>query len=118
MSEIINNRDQLENKMTERQSELLTIFLGLYNGKSVEEVKFNFDQKIGKITVEEVTQLSQLQRDILESRDMTESEVKRLSAAHMFIIEGNIDDEQQHLNQDGHPIHTFNLENTEIEKLI
>ncbi len=118
MSEVINNREQPEIQMTERQATLLNIFMDLYNGVNVEEVKSQFDQQIGKITVEEVTQLSQLQRDILENREMSESEVKRLSAAHMYVIEGNIESVSQQMDEQGHPIHTFNLENTEIEKLI
>ncbi len=118
MSEIINNREQSEVQMTERQTTLLDIFMDLYNGKSVEEVKSHFDQKIGKVTVEEVTLLSQLQRDILEARDITEGEAKRLSSAHMSIIEGNIESVQLQQDEEGHPIHTFNLENTEIERLI
>lgn len=115
---MITNREQTGVPMTERQVTLLSIFSDLYDGKSVEEIKSHFDQKIGKVTVEEVAQISQLQRDILESKNMSESEVKRLSAAHMSIIEGNIEESHQPQNEPGHPIHTFKLENREIEKLI
>ena len=118
MSEMINNREQHIPQNMERLSLLRTIFMDLYNGKNVDEVKAHFDHKIGKITVEEVAQLSQLQREILEARDLPEEEVHRLSSAHMAIIKGNIVSNPAAEDVPGHPIHTFKLENMEIGKLI
>ncbi|MCF6094643.1 DUF438 domain-containing protein [Microaerobacter geothermalis] len=118
MSEMINNREQHIHQNSERQEKLKEIFLELYNGKNVDEVKARFDQVIGTVTVEEVAQISQLQRSILESRDLPQSEVQRLSSAHMSILKGKIEDVQHPEDEPGHPIHTFKLENREIEKLI
>lgn len=118
MSEVINNREQHIHQNSDRQENLKEIFLGLYNGKNVDEVKAQFDEMIGKVTVEEVAQLSQLQRHILEMRDLPRSEVERLSSEHMSILKGNIENLQQPEDEPGHPVHTFKLENREIEKLI
>lgn len=118
MSELINNREQQNNNRTERQKRLEEIFLGLYNGNSTEEVKAIFDNEIGKVTVEEVSQLSQLQRNILENRDLPKNEVQRLSDAHMTILKGKIEEVEQPEDEPGHPVHTFKMENREVEKLI
>jgi uncharacterized protein len=118
MSELINNREQHIEKNSGRQKILEEMFLGLYNGKSVDEVKAHFDKAIGKITIEEVAQLSQFQRDFLASRDLPASEVQRLSDEHMSVFKGNIEDVQHPEDAPGHPIHTFKLENREIEKLV
>jgi uncharacterized protein len=118
MSELINNREQHSEKSSERQKILEEIFMRLYNGESVGDVQAYFDQKIGKVTVDEVAQLSQYQRDFLETKDLPASEIQRLSDSHMEILKGNIADEQHPEDQPGHPIHTFKLENRELEKLI
>lgn len=118
MSEMINNREQHIQETSERLEKLQEIFLGLYNGEDIEEVRTQFDQWIGKVTVREVAEISQLQREILEKRDLPRSEVERLSAAHMSILEGNIIEVAHPEDEPGHPIHTFKLENREIDKLI
>ncbi|MGO4887618.1 DUF438 domain-containing protein [Anaerobacillus sp. MEB173] len=119
MSEMINNREQQHNiQKSERLDVITQIFSELYNGKSEEEVRDRFDKTIGKITVEEVAHLSQLQREILETRDFPDLEVQRLSDAHMSLLKGKIVDIQYPHNEPGHPVHTFKLENREIEKLI
>lgn len=118
MSEIINNREQPTQQHLERQEMLEQIFWELYNGKNVDEVEAHFDEMIGKVTVDEVSQLSQLQREILESKDLPKSEVERLSAAHMSLLKGKIISVQHPENEPGHPIHTFKLENRELENLI
>lgn len=119
MSELINNREQQIDHFSNRQKKLEDIFLGLYNGKSVDEVKALFDKEIGKVTVEEVSQLSHLQRRILEEKDLPKHDIQRLSDAHMSIIKGNIEEELlSPEDEPGHPIHTFKMENREIENII
>lgn len=118
MSELINNREQHQSIDSKRLNILKDIFSGLYEGKSVEEVRSRFTKEIGKITVEEVAQLSQLQKDILETRDLPKSEVQRVSDAHMSIIKGNIVETKKLEDIPGHPVHTFKLENRELEKLV
>lgn len=118
MSEIINNREQQTMNHTERQSMLKQIFKDLHNGKNAEEVKAHFDAFIGKVTVEEI---SQLQHDELEEGSIPLAEIQRLYSAHIAIFEGSIEETQysQHPeNEPGHPVHTFKLENKAIEKLI
>jgi DUF438 domain-containing protein len=118
MSELINNREVLSGRETERQAILKDIFLDLYHGKSKEEVQACFDEKIGEITLEELSGLSALQGEYIASQGLSESEIKRLSALHMSIIEGKIKRAQHPQDEPGHPVHTFLLENREIEKLI
>ncbi|MDF2606908.1 MAG: hypothetical protein K0S34_1103 [Bacillales bacterium] len=119
MSELINNREQIQaTKHTERQRILEKIFIGLYNGESLDDVKALFEKEIGKVTLEEVSLLSLLQRDILESKNLSKDEIQNLSDAHMSILKGNIESAQTPEDEPGHPIHTFKLENRELEKLI
>jgi DUF438 domain-containing protein len=94
------------------------IFTDLHNGRSVEEVKAHFNALIGKITVDEI---SQVQHDFTQEGTLPAEEVKRLYAAHTALFKGSIEEEQrsQHPEeQPGHPVHTFKLENRELEKLI
>lgn len=118
MSEIINNREQgIENK-SERQEILKQIIKDLHNGKSVEEVKAQFEDAVGNITVAEISQLEQA---LMEEEGIPVSEVQRLCSVHTAIFKGSIDDihrSDKPEEQPGHPIHTFKLENNEINMLV
>ncbi|MGC5327728.1 DUF438 domain-containing protein [Brevibacillus sp. SYSU BS000544] len=118
MSELINNREQHINQKSERQEKLKEIFTDLHSGKSVDEVKAQFDEKIGKVTIDEVSQLSELHRTFVENGSLGKSEELHLSSGHMSILKGNITDLPLPKEEPGHPIHTFKLENRELEKLL
>ncbi|MCL6571034.1 MAG: DUF438 domain-containing protein [Bacillus sp. (in: Bacteria)] len=119
MSEIINNREQMTSQNTDRQSILKQIFTDLHNGRNVDEVKAHFDAFIGKITVDEI---SKLQHDFVEEGSIPADELKRIYAQHTAIFKGSIEAEMHQKgkpeDQPGHPVHTFKLENKEIDKLL
>jgi uncharacterized protein len=115
MSEIINNREQVTNNPTKRQEILKQIFKDLHDGKNIAEVKAHFDAFIGKITIDEI---SQLQHDF---GDLTIEEIHHLHAKHTEIFKGSIEEIEKTNKpeqQPGHPIHTFILENKELDKLV
>ncbi|MDQ0999637.1 DUF438 domain-containing protein [Neobacillus niacini] len=115
MSEIINNRELQTPNTTKRQSILKQIFKDLHDGKNVKEVKAHFDAFIGKITIDEI---SQLQHDF---GDLSVEEMHRLHAKHTEIFKGAIEEAEKTNKpeeQPGHPIHTFVLENKELDKLV
>ncbi|MBM4765230.1 DUF438 domain-containing protein [Bacillus sp. B15-48] len=118
MSEFINNRQQgIENK-SERQEMLKKIIKDLHDGKSVEEVKAQFEDAVGNISVAEISQLEQA---LMEEEGIPVSEVQRLCSVHTEVFKGSIEeihssDKQE--EQPGHPIHTFKLENKEIDRLV
>ncbi|MBT2740862.1 DUF438 domain-containing protein [Bacillus sp. ISL-77] len=117
MSEFINNREQLTSENTERVDILKQLFMDLHNGRNLDEVKAHFDAFIGKITVDEITQL---QHDFVEEGSISAAELKHIYKQHSAIFQGTIK-EENHQNgrpedQAGHPIHTFKLENQEVDK--
>ncbi|WNS77462.1 DUF438 domain-containing protein [Bacillus sp. DTU_2020_1000418_1_SI_GHA_SEK_038] len=117
MSEVINNREHTI-KNTERQTVLKQIFVDLHNGRNVDEVKAHFNAFIGKITIEEITQL---QHDLMEEGGIPLDDLQRLYAAHTDIFRGSIEEAESTKkpeNEPGHPIHTFIQENHELDKLI
>ncbi|MFK9094807.1 DUF438 domain-containing protein [Bacillus salipaludis] len=117
MSEFINNREQLTTKNTDRITILKQTFQDIHNGRNLDEVKAHFDAFIGKITVDEI---SQLQHDFVEG--ISAAELQRLYSQHSALFKGSIEKESHQTirpeEQPGHPIHTFKLENQEIEKLL
>ncbi|SMQ81753.1 hypothetical protein SAMN05444673_4484 [Bacillus sp. OV166] len=119
MSEIINNREQLTSEYTERIAILKQLFIDLHNGRNLDEVKAHFDAFIGKITIDEITQL---QHDFVEEGSISAAELKHIYNQHSAIFQGTIK-EEDHQNgrpedQAGHPVHTFKLENQEVDKLL
>jgi uncharacterized protein len=118
MSEIINNREQLMTKNTDRFTILKGIFQDLHNGRNLDEVKAHFDALIGKITVDEITQL---QHEFSKEGSIPKDELQRIYQEHSAIFQGSIEREnnlQKPEDLPGHPVHTFKLENREIEKLL
>lgn len=119
MSEIINNRERQTYKSPERLVILKQIFKDLHNGKNVQEVKAHFDAFIGKITVEEI---SQLQHEEMNNGDLSVSEMMFIYSAHTEIFKGAIEENSHQSkrpeDQPGHPVHTFILENKELDKLV
>lgn len=115
---MINNRELQTMENSERMTTLKQIFKDLYNGKSVEEVKAFFDEKIGKVTIEEISQLQHVE---MEEGDIPVQEMQRLYTAHTEIFKNSIAEPKRYdrpEEEPGHPVHTFVLENREIEKLI
>ena len=119
MSEIINNREQLTSENTKRVDILKQLFMDLHNGRNHDEVKAHFDALIGKITVDEITQV---QHDFVEKGSISAAELKHIYKQHSAIFQGTIKEENhqigRHEDQAGHPVHTFKLENQEVDKLL
>ncbi|MGM9949954.1 MAG: DUF438 domain-containing protein [Lysinibacillus sp.] len=118
MSELINNREQQQLKKTERQELLKKIIVDLHNGRSVDEVKGRFEEAVGSISVEEISQLEQA---LMEEEGIPVSEVQRLCSVHTAIFKGSIEDihrSERPEDQPGHPVHTFKRENKEIDLLV
>lgn len=118
MSELINNREHGVPEQTRRQAMLKEIIKELHQGKSVDEVKARFEEAVGDVTVAEI---SAMEHALMEEEGIPVSEVQRLCSVHTAIFKGSI--EQIHRSskpeeQQGHPVHTFKLENREIEKLV
>lgn len=118
MSEFINNREQQSLTKTERQELLKEIIKELHNGRSVDEVKGRFEEAVGSITVEEISQLEQA---LMEEEGIPVAEVQRLCSVHTAIFKGSIEDihrSEKPEDQPGHPVHTFKRENKEIDMLV
>ncbi|ENQ3108237.1 hypothetical protein SAMN04488168_102351 [Bacillus sp. 491mf] len=118
MSEIINNREQESMNQFERQAILKEIIKNLHNGKSVEEVKAQFEEAVGNITVAEISKLEQA---LMEEEGIPVEEVQRLCSVHTAIFKGSIEEihrSDKPEDQAGHPVHTFKLENKKIDKLV
>jgi uncharacterized protein len=118
MSELINNREiGMENK-NERQEKLKEIIKELHAGKSVEEVKAKFEEAVGDVTVAEI---SQLEQTLMQEEGIPVEEVQRLCSVHTAIFKGSIEEihrSDKPEDQPGHPIHTWKLENKEINLLV
>jgi DUF438 domain-containing protein len=112
MSEIINNRKY-------RQEQLKIIIERLHAGASVEEVKEEFKKLSRNVTAVEITEMEQA----LVDEGMPVENIQKLCDVHASIFKGSI--EQIHTSEEtraefeeGHPIHTFRLENRRLEKVL
>ncbi|WP_235946366.1 DUF438 domain-containing protein [Saccharibacillus alkalitolerans] len=123
MSELINNREHAAGTMDEdrlhRREELKAIIKELHEGADPALVKERFREAVGSVEVEEI---SLLEESLMREEGIPVSEVQRLCSVHASIFEGSISDIHGSApaapeEQPGHPVHTFKLENRELERL-
>ncbi|MGE5614707.1 MAG: DUF438 domain-containing protein [Bacillota bacterium] len=110
MSEYINNREY-------RQKVLKELIMELHNGKSVEDVKPRFEKLIEGISPGEISEMEHA----LIMEGMPVEHIQRLCDVHAALFKGSIEEihrPQRPEDAPGHPVHTFKLENRELEKLI
>lgn len=89
----------------------------LHDGKSVDDVRERFAKLIEGVSVAEISEMEQ--KLIMEGMPITE--VQRLCDVHAAVFKGSIEDIHKPASVDeilGHPMHTFKLENREIERRI
>lgn len=89
----------------------------LHNGKTVDEVKPRFQELVKDVSTHEITQMEQA----LIMEGMPPEEIQRLCDVHASVFKGSIDQIHKPGRPDetpGHPVHTFKLENRELEKFI
>jgi len=110
VSEFINNREY-------RMKVLKELIKELHSGKTVEEVKPRFEELIKGVSTEEIANMEQA----LIMEGMPVEEIQRLCDVHAAVFKGSIEEihrPQRPEDVPGHPVHTFKLENRELEKLI
>lgn len=112
MSELINNRKV-------RQEKLKAIIKKLHEGEDFEVVKAEFEREFGSVHVSEITEMEQG----LINEGMPPEEIQRLCDVHASVFKGSI--EEIHKDEkgfypfpEGHPAHTFIIENEAVEKFI
>lgn len=118
MSELINNREHgISADRSARIHMLKNIIKELHHGKSVDEVKEKFNHAVGEISVDEISELEQA---LMQEEGIPVTEVQRLCSVHAAVFKGSIQvihraDKSE--EQPGHPVHTFKMENQEIDRL-
>jgi len=110
MSELINNREM-------RKETIKNIIKQLHEGKSVEEVKGQFDQAFDGVAASEISEAEAA----LVAEGVPVEEIQTLCDVHAAVFKDSL--EEQQVNKDpvmveGHPLNILWKENRELEKLI
>lgn len=111
MSKEINNREY-------RQQVIREMLTQLHEGKTVDEVKAQFEAVFSGVSVAEISEAEQA----LIAGGLPVAEVQRLCDVHAAVFKGSIEEIHQAVadpsEQPGHPVHTLKLENRALEKLM
>jgi uncharacterized protein len=110
MSERINNREYRKNVIKD-------IIKQLHEGKTVEDVKEQFDDTFQGVSASEITEAEQA----LIMEGLPVSEIQRLCDVHSAVFKGSIEEIHQPTdpsNIPGHPAFILNRENRRIETII
>ena len=103
---------------SERQEMLKEIIKELHAGKDVDEVKAKFEEAVGDVTVAEI---SQMEHDLMVEEGIPVEEVQRLCSVHAAVFKGSIEEihrSEKPEDEPGHPIHTWKMENKEVDLLV
>lgn len=117
MSELINNRELNNENNEKRQGILKDIIMQLHSGKSVKEVKEQFEKLISGVSANEI---SQMEASLIKD-GMPVEEIQRLCDVHAEVFKGSIEEIHKELKEEekiGHPIRVIKEENFAIEDLI
>lgn len=110
MSESINNREY-------RKKVIKDIIKQLHEGKTVEEVRMQFEKAFKGVSASEITEAEQT----LINEGMPVAEVQKLCDVHASVFKGSIEDIHKDLDISlipGHPTNVLKLENEVISNLI
>ena len=110
MSELINNREH-------RQKVLKDLIRQLHDGKTVEQVRQQFEDTFKDVSASEISEAEQAL--IMEGMPVTE--IQRLCDVHASVFKGSIEEiHAQHPAEEtsGHPVNTFKRENRALEDLL
>ncbi len=110
VSEHINNREY-------RKQVLKQIIRQLHEGKSVEEVKGQFEKTFAGVSAMEIAEVEQA----LVAEGLPVSEIQRLCDVHAAVFKGSIEEIHQPVDPSqipGHPVNVLKRENRYIEKII
>lgn len=110
MSESINNREY-------RKKVIKDIIKQLHKGKTVEEVRMQFEKAFKGVSASEITEAEQT----LINEGMPVAEVQKLCDVHASVFKGSFEDIHKDLDISlipGHPTNVLKLENEVISNLI
>lgn len=113
MSELINNREM-------RKNTLKDIIKQLHEGKSVDEVKKQFEETFGGVSAEEISEAE----NALVREGLPVTEIQKLCDVHASVFKGSIHDihkpqkPKEPQLEKGHPIAIMKAENRHIETIM
>ena len=110
MSELINNREL-------RQKTIKDIIKQLHEGKTIDEVKAQFEEAFDGVSASEISEAE----GALISEGLPVEEIQKLCDVHASVFKGSIEEIHQSTDPSvipGHPLNILKLENREIERII
>lgn len=111
MSEFINNSEM-------RKQTIKDIIKQLHEGKTVEEVKQQFEEAFEDVSASEITAAEAA----LIAEGVSASEIQRLCDVHASVFKGTLEEIHQHPSNailiPGHPLNTLMRENLAISRII
>lgn len=110
MSELINNSEY-------RKQKLKALIKSLHEGKTVDEVKAEFQKEFGEVSTLEISQIEQE----LVKEGIAIEEVQRLCDVHASVFDGSISEihhQKDYTKIIGHPLNVLMEENKAIEEVI
>lgn len=107
MSELINNREM-------RKETLKNIIKQLHEGKTVDQVKGQFDKAFDGVAASEISEAEAA----LVAEGVPVEEIQSLCDVHAAVFKDSLEEQNEPVMVEGHPLNILWKENRELEKLI
>ena len=108
----INIMSELINNSSERVQKLKKLLLSLHENPDLASVKAELEEMLGKVPYGEVVQAEQ---ELIEE-GLPPQEIQKYCDLHSNALKDNIDLSYMKEVPEGHPVHTFRMENRAIEE--
>ncbi len=118
MSELINNKRELDETFLKRQELLKELILKLHDGVSEEEVHAEFKEHFSGVSSYEITQMEQ---SLMQDEGLEVEQIQNLCSIHANIFKGSIEDVHtltREEEQIGHPVRVLREENYAVKQLL
>ncbi|EGW37451.1 DUF438 domain-containing protein [Desulfosporosinus sp. OT] len=111
--DVLSEEDPLE-KRKKRREQLKEIIRDIHHQANPEELRERFKDLLSDVGA---TEIAQLEQELIQE-GLPETEIKSLCDVHAAVFEEGLNNQVVEEVQGGHPIHTFQKENREIEKIV
>lgn len=104
-----------QEELESRQRKLKDLILGLHEGEDLEKLQSQFKKILVDVSA---TEIAEMEQSLITSGELTAQQVTALCDLHVQVFKESLDVHQKPESISGHPVHTYMMENAEVQRLV
>jgi DUF438 domain-containing protein len=106
---------QWQAELQNRQRKLKDLIIGLHSGVELEKLQSEFKQILVDVSA---TEIAEMEQSLINSGELSAQQVTALCDLHVQVFKESLDIQQTPQTTPGHPVHTYQAENSEAKRLV